>query len=163
MVTESFYLKADLERWLSPNIKRPDYVELMDTLWRPIVDKELSFVIRSSEKDGTILGVALNFDAYDEPDCVITSQLAIVFEFLEYLERPIRDNKLPYGKGKIFHCYMMATNENLTPAENVIIMHKMEEECINLARRKGFAGIFTTNTSPLTQVRQKMILSYHLS
>ncbi|XP_057319539.1 beta-alanyl-bioamine nonribosomal peptide synthetase ebony [Microplitis mediator] len=162
MVTESFYLKADLERWLSPNIKRSDYVELMDTLWRPIVDKELSFIIRSTEKDGTVLGVALNFDAYDEPDCVVTSKLAIVFEFLEYLEGPIRANKLPCGKGKILHCYMMATNENLTPAENVIIMNKMEEECLNLARRKGFVGIFTTNTSPLTQQLGTDVYNYEV-
>ncbi|CAD6216235.1 GSCOCG00012870001-RA-CDS [Cotesia congregata] len=162
MVTESFYLKADLERWLSPDIKRSDYYDLMDTLWRPVVDKELSFIIKSADEEATILGVALNFDAHDEPDCVVTSKLSIVFEFLEFLEGPIRENKLPRGKGKILHCYMMATNENLTPAENVIIMNKMEEECLNLARRKGFMGIFTTNTSPLTQQLGNDVYNYEV-
>lgn len=152
IVTESFYLKADLERWLAPDVARSDYYDLMDTLWQPIVDKELSFVVRSDNDDRTILGTALSFDAWDEPDCIVTSKLSLVFEFLEYLEGPIRNNKLPRGKGKILHCYMMATNQDLTPAENVIIMNNMEEEIINLAKKRGFIGIFTTNTSPLTQV-----------
>lgn len=160
MVTESFYAKADLERWLAPDVKRSDYYDLMDALWQPIVEKELSFVVRSSIEDKTILGVALSFDAWDEPDCTVTSKLAVVFEFLEYLEGPIRETKLPKAKGKVLHCYMMATNQDLTPAENVIIMNKMEEECLNLARRKNFVGIFTTNTSPLTQVSSTLVIKY---
>lgn len=124
----------------------------MDALWYPLVEKRFSFVIRSSDEKKTILGVALSFDAYDEPECVITSKLAIVFDFLEYLEGPLRETKLPVGKGKILHCYMMATNTDLSPAENVIIMSEMENEILNLATEKGLLGIFTTNTSPLTQV-----------
>ncbi|XP_034952288.1 dimodular nonribosomal peptide synthase isoform X2 [Chelonus insularis] len=162
IITESFYLKADLERWLAPHIMRSDYAELMNALWQPIVDKGLSFVIKSADEKGTVLGAALSFDAWDEPECTVTSKLAIVFEFLEFLEGPIRENKLPRGKGKVYHCYMMATNENLTPAENVIIMNKMEEECLNLARSKGFVGIFTTNTSPLTQQLGTDIYNYEV-
>ncbi|KAK0091639.1 hypothetical protein PV326_002925 [Microctonus aethiopoides] len=162
IVTESFYLKADLERWLAPDVTRNDYYDLMDTLWRPIVDKELSFVVRSENDVRTILGTALSFDAWDEPDCIVTSKLSLVFEFLEYLEGPIRNNKLPRGKGKILHCYMMATNQDLTPAENVIIMNKMEEEIINLAKKRGFIGIFTTNTSPLTQQLDTDVYGYEV-
>lgn len=36
------------------------------------------------------VGVALNFDAKDEPEVNIRSKLLTVFTFLEFLEGPIR-------------------------------------------------------------------------
>jgi hypothetical protein len=42
------------------------------------------------DKEGREIAVALNFDAYDEPEVVIESRLTIVFEFLEFLEGPVR-------------------------------------------------------------------------
>lgn len=47
---------------------------------------------------------------------------------------------------------MMGTNSDLDGKENVAVMQFMETESLKLAKRKQFAGIFTTNTSPLTQV-----------
>lgn len=46
---------------------------------------------------------------------------------------------------------MMATSADLDAKENIAVMHFMESEVLKLARRKQFAGILTTNTSPLTQ------------
>lgn len=63
-----------------------------------------------------------------------------------------RDQQLPPGKGAILHSFMMATHSSLTPKENVAVFQFMEEEVQRLAQTRGFAGIFTTNTSPLTQV-----------
>lgn len=39
---------------------------------------------------GKIIGTALNFDARDEPEVNVTSKLIIVFDFLEFVEGPIR-------------------------------------------------------------------------
>jgi hypothetical protein len=47
---------------------------------------------------------------------------------------------------------MMATDPALSNQENVEVMQFMEAEVLKMAQRKGFAGIFTTNTNPLTQV-----------
>lgn len=150
IITESFYSKADLEQWLIPDIKRDDYRELMEAMWNSSVEKNLSFVIKSVQS-GKIIGVTLNFDVWDEPEVVLKSKLMIIFDFLEYLEGPIRDHKLPKGKGQIIHTSMMGTNSDLNPAENVLVMRQMEEYCLQLAKQKEYAGIFTTNTSPLTQ------------
>lgn len=150
IITESFYSKADLEQWLMPDITREDYRTMMESLWKPLVEKNLSFTTKSV-KDGRMIGVGLNFDLWDEPEVVLDSKLMIVFEFLEYLEAPIRERKLPKGKGEIIHNFMMTTSSDLNPAENVIVMQAMEEYCLRLAKRKEYAGIFTTNTSPLTQ------------
>ncbi|XP_003706624.1 nonribosomal peptide synthetase ebony [Megachile rotundata] len=150
IITESFYSKADLEQWLMPGITKDDYRVMMEIMWEPLVEKNLSFVVKSA-RDGRTIGVGLNFDLWDEPELILDSKLMIVFEFLEYLEAPIRERKLPKGKGQIIHNFMMTTSGDLNPAENVIMMKVMEEYCLKLAQRKEYAGIFTTNTSPLTQ------------
>lgn len=137
-----------------PDITRDDYRELMEAMWEPLVEKNLSFVIKSVQSGKTI-GVTLNFDLWDEPELILKSKLMIVFDFLEYLEGPIRECKLPKGKGKIIHNSMMATNIDLSPAENVLVIRQMEEYCLQLAKQKEYTGIFTTNTSPLTQVNNK--------
>lgn len=134
-----------------PDITRADYRELMEAMWQPLVEKGLSFAMKSAQTD-KMIGVALNFDLWDEPELVLSSKLMVVFDFLEYLEGPIREYKLPKGKGQIIHNSMMTTSSELNAAENVLIMRQMEEYCLELAKRKKYAGIFTTNTSPLTQV-----------
>ncbi|XP_048524265.1 mycosubtilin synthase subunit C isoform X1 [Dendroctonus ponderosae] len=149
MVTTSFYNKADLEQEIISELSVSDYDELMEALWQPLLDKNLSFVARNEA--GKLCGVALNFDARDEPEVEIKSKLNIIFEFLESVEGPIRDQQLPAGKGTILHSFMMATHSSLTPKENVAVFQFMEEEVQRLAKSRGFAGIFTTNTSPLTQ------------
>ncbi|XP_012526136.1 tyrocidine synthase 1 [Monomorium pharaonis] len=150
IITESFYSKADLEQWLMPDITRADYRELMEAMWEPLVKKNLSFVIKSAQSGKTI-GVTFNFDLWDEPEVILKSKLMIVFDFLEYLEKPIRDCRLPKDKGQIIHSFMMATSGDLNSAENVLVMRQMEEYCLQFAKQKGYSGIFTTNTSPLTQ------------
>ncbi|PNF43301.1 hypothetical protein B7P43_G14455 [Cryptotermes secundus] len=89
MITESFYEKADLEQWLKPDVHRRDYKDLTDKIWEPLIQKNLSFLVKDAL--GEPVGVALNFDAHDEPTVDIASKLAIVFDFLEFLEGPIRN------------------------------------------------------------------------
>lgn len=126
----------------------------MELMWNSLVEKGLSFAIKKIQNERTI-GVTLNFDVWDEPELELNSKLMIVFDFLEYLEKPIREYKLPKGKGKIIHNSMMTTSSNLSSAENVLVMGQMEKYCLQLAKQKGYVGIFTTNTSPLTQVNDK--------
>jgi hypothetical protein len=160
MITESFFAKADLERWLLPNIKKEDYFDLLQELWIPLVKANFSFIMKSLS-DNKVLCVALNFDARDEPEVAIQSKLNIIFDFLEYLEKPIRE-QLPAGKNKIFHTFMMATHDTLNSAENVFLMRLMEQKCLEIAKANSFVGILTTNTSPLTQVSNNKILIYKI-
>lgn len=88
IITSSFYHKADLEQWLIGEIFVSDYTELMEALWEPLLEKSLSFVTKT--ETGKVVGVGLNFDARDEPEVVITSKLTVTFEFLEFIEGPVR-------------------------------------------------------------------------
>lgn len=162
IITDSFYTKADLERWLLPDLHRNDYAELMEILWDSLVEKGFCFVVKAAKGDERVLAASLNFDARDEPEVTVNSKLTIIFEFLESLEGPIRDGKLPQGRGQIFHTFMMGTHNQLNAAQNVIMMKLMEDECLRVAKRKGFAGIFTTNTSPLTQQLGSDIYNYEI-
>lgn len=118
-----------------------------------LVEKNLSFLVKDMNSQ-MVIGTSLNFDARDEPEVEIKSKLSVIFDFLEHVEGPIRDQELPEGINKIFHAFMMGTSETLSGPENIACMHFMEYEVLNLATKKEFAGILTTNTSPLTKVRK---------
>lgn len=152
IITTSFYRKAELERYILPQINETDYEEVLIKLWDTLKTQNISFVVKSPIT-GQIVGVALNTDARDEPEIEINSNLTIILEFLEFIEGPIRDNQLPPGKRKIFHSFMMGTHSTLTAQENVAVMHFMEEHVIKVAKENNYIGILTTNTNPLTQVR----------
>lgn len=158
MVTTSFYHKADLEQWIISEISEADYLELIEALWEPLLEKNLSFITKNERDE--IIGVALNFDARDEPDVEIKSKLTVIFEFLESIEGPVRDLELPQGKGKILHSFMMATHSLLQPKDNIAVMQFMEDAVLKLASERNFAGIFTTNTSPLTQQLGTNVYNY---
>jgi hypothetical protein len=104
MITESFYGKADLEQWLKSDIHRADYNDLIDKLWEPLVQTNLSLLFK--DVYGETVGVALNFDAHDEPSVEIVSKLAVVFDFLEFLEGPIRYSRLK----KVYRIFCAVTN-----------------------------------------------------
>lgn len=139
-----------MEQWLKPDIYRTDYADIIDLIYEVLVEKDLSFVVKDNANRS--VGVALNFDARDEPEVVCNNKLIIVFEFLETIERPILDSQLPEGVNQVLHSFMMGTNAELNARENIAVMHFMENEVLQLAKRKQFTGILTTNTSPLTQV-----------
>ncbi|KAG5894177.1 hypothetical protein JTB14_001871 [Gonioctena quinquepunctata] len=149
MIAESFYQKADLEQWIKSDVSLSDYYELIDKLWQPLLDKNLSFVVKS--RTGRIIGTALNFDVRDEPEIELHSKLTVIFEFLESTEGPVRDSQLSPEKGENLHSFMMATHASLSPKENVAVLQFVEGEVLKLAKRRNFKGVFTTNTNPLTQ------------
>lgn len=179
IITKSFYEKADIEQYIKHDILRTDYADILESIWEVLVAKDLSFIIQDA--NGRSVGVALNFDAHDEPEVQVHSKLIVVFEFLEFLEGPIRyedlnyfklkiiaqihfcsdrDNQLPEGVNQVLHSFMMATSSDLNAKENIAVMHFMENEVLKLARRKRFAGILTTNTSPLTQQLGSNVYGY---
>ncbi|XP_058813264.1 beta-alanyl-bioamine nonribosomal peptide synthetase ebony [Topomyia yanbarensis] len=158
ILTYSFYEKADLERWIKPLIKEQDYRDILEDIWDVLIEKQLSFVIKDAS--GKSVGVSLNFDAYDEPEPEMVNNLVIIFEFLEYVEKPIREEKLPHGKNQILHSFMMGTCADLSAQENIEAMHFMESEVLKIANRRNFAGILTTNTSPLTQQLGSNVYKY---
>ena len=52
---------------------------------------------------------------------------------------------------------MIGTDTLLNAVENIETVAFMETEVIRIAKSKGFAGILTTNTNPLTQVSKVML------
>lgn len=61
----------------------------LQDIWDDLVEKDLSFVV-VDRNTNRIIGTALNFDARNEPEVEVKSKLIIVFEFLEFIEGPIR-------------------------------------------------------------------------
>ncbi|CAH0721044.1 unnamed protein product, partial [Brenthis ino] len=149
MIVSSFYEKAELEQFVRHEIAPRDYAQCVGAFWRALLAAGLSVVLETSS--GTPVAVALNFDARDEPDIELGGGLAKIMTFLEYVEGSVRDTMLPEGKGAILHSFMMATDANLSARDNVSAIQALELATERIAREKGFRGVFTTNTSPLTQ------------
>lgn len=55
---------------------------------------------------------------------------------------------------------MMGTAEGLKAKDNIAIMAFMESEIIKIAKEKGFEGILTTNTNPLTVQFGETVFEY---
>uniref|UniRef100_A0A0P6E9S3 Ss-alanyl conjugating enzyme n=1 Tax=Daphnia magna TaxID=35525 RepID=A0A0P6E9S3_9CRUS len=157
IISHSFSEKAELE--LLTGVTREDYEIFMEELWEPLVAAELSFVLK--DKSGNVAAVALNFDLFDEPFVEPKARrLAYVFEFLESIEAPVREKHFEKRKNLLIHSFMMATAETSSALENVQLIQKTEEEILSLAKRKGFVGVFTTNTNELTRQICDDLLDY---
>jgi len=73
----------------------------------------------------------------------------------------LQRTRLPQGKGKLLHSYLMGTSEDVDDAEGVVLIELVEEHLISIAEKNHFEGIFATNTNPLTMVcKIYLILSF---
>ncbi|XP_041985259.1 linear gramicidin synthase subunit C [Aricia agestis] len=158
MIVTSFYEKAELEQCLLNEIQKQDYALCLQACWAPLLTAGLSRVL--TDANGTPLAVALNFDARDEPEVELPGGLGKIMAFLEYVEGSVRDTMLPEGKGTILHSFMMATSASLSPQENVLAIRALELATEQAARERRFLGVFTTNTSPLTQQLGRDVLGF---
>lgn len=149
MIVTSFYEKAELEQFLKNEIEVSDYAHCIGACWPALLKARLSVVLK--DETGETVAVALNFDVREEPEIELTGGLAKIMGFLDYIEGMVRDTMLPEGKGTILHSFMMATAETLTAGDNVAAIRALENATMNIARERRFLGVFTTNTSPLTQ------------
>ncbi|XP_013185041.1 beta-alanyl-bioamine nonribosomal peptide synthetase ebony [Amyelois transitella] len=148
MVVSSFYEKAELEQFLKHEIEPVDYAACIDLCWPALLLARLSVVL--TDGTGSPVAVALNFDARDEPEIELTGGLAKIMAFLEFVEGSVR-HLLPEGKGTVLHSYMMATAAEMSTRDNVAAIKALEHATMRIARERRFKGVFTTNTSPLTQ------------
>ena len=60
-------------------------------------------------------------------------------------------------KRNVLQNFLVATDSSLSAAENVALVQFVEKETIKLAKSRGFKSIFTSNSSPLTQVSETFI------
>ncbi|CAG9138066.1 unnamed protein product [Plutella xylostella] len=158
MIVSSFYEKAELEQFLKHEIEVNDYADCIDRCWNALLAARLSVVLR--DESGAQIAVALNFDGRDEPEIELSGGLAKIMGFLEYVEGSVRDTMLPEGKGTILHSFMMATASNLNARDNVAAIRALEHATMRIARDRRFTGVFTTNTSPLTQQLGSDVLGF---
>ncbi|XP_068625419.1 beta-alanyl-bioamine nonribosomal peptide synthetase ebony [Battus philenor] len=158
MIVSSFYEKAELEQFLKHEIATDDYAHCVRACWAALLQARLSVVLE--DLSGAPVAVALNFDARDEPEIELNGGLAKIMTFLEFVESSVRDTMLPEGKGAILHSFMMATAASLSPQDNVAAIRALEHATMRIARDRRFQGVFTTNTSPLTQQLGRDVLGF---
>ncbi|XP_037039356.1 bacitracin synthase 1-like isoform X2 [Bradysia coprophila] len=158
IITTTFHDGCDLGTYIMERSDAIDHKDFVEQTWDFLIEKDLSFAVMDS--DGNIVGVSINKDGQDLPKIKILHSLGIILQFLDSLEKPVLEKRLPNEKKKIFHNYVRATSAKLTPPEKVEAIQKMEEVNLDIARRKGFIGILITNTDLLTQQLASNVYGY---
>ncbi|CAL8104334.1 unnamed protein product [Orchesella dallaii] len=147
-ISYSFSKKGDLEAYTKSSYE--EFRMMIESIWTELVSKGYSFVLRRA-KDEKCIGVSLNFDVYDEPEKIEASQgIAYCLDMLEFIESRQRQ-KLPKGRGKLIHSFMMGTPDDVDEGESVAAVEAMEDHVLRMAHEKQFMGVLTTNTNPLTR------------
>lgn len=88
ILSSSFVEKGDLEQWITPKIIQSDYFEIFEFMFDSAIENDLSFIVTNSKL--RCVGVALNFDAKDEPqEFNICKKVLSMYTFVEFIERPL--------------------------------------------------------------------------
>jgi catalase (peroxidase I) len=61
------------------------------------------------------------------------------------------ETQIKPAKGEVLHDFLQGTSLKLTGEENIELVGFMEAQVIEIARAKGFRGVFTNNSNALTQ------------
>lgn len=61
--------------------------------------------------------------------------------------------KFPKENGKVIHNFMAGVKLGTPPGETIELFFYMEDQLMKIAKAKGFIGVFSSNTNPLTQVK----------
>lgn len=88
LIVTSFLNKSALEKHVKPNVYYNDYIELLDTIWDSLVERAYSFIVK--DENNRMIGVTLNFDAHDELKASLVGGLKVIFDFVEFLEGPVK-------------------------------------------------------------------------
>lgn len=137
-----------------------NFVEILNEIWDAAIAKGLSFMAKNDK--GEILGISLNFDITEEPEVKSKNPVKVAFEFQSAVKEPFVKERLRPTPGQVFYGMLMGTNEKMSTQEIISVMSFMETEVLILAAEKGFHGVFTTNTNPLTQQLAISVHGYEL-
>ncbi|KAG4078429.1 hypothetical protein HA402_013140 [Bradysia odoriphaga] len=158
IITTTFHDEWDLGTYIMESSNAIDHKDFVEQTWDYLIEKDLSFAV--TDRDGNIVGVSINKDGQDLPKIKILNSLGIILQFLDSLEKPVLEKRLPKEKKKVFHNYVRATSAKLSAEEKVEAVQKMEEVNLDIARRKGFIGILITNTDVLSQQLASHVYGY---
>ncbi|KAK9501269.1 hypothetical protein O3M35_012011 [Rhynocoris fuscipes] len=165
VVSESFVNKSPIEKFMNPPVGIHEYKPMLEGIWPSLIKAQMSLVALNN--DGKLLAVSLVFDLDDEPELDLgRTQLSYILEVLDYIEVPVKENVIP--EGKRLHSFMLGTDKTLTAQENIEVTQLLEVKLIEYAKKRGYIGILSTNTSPLTQqlaevLNYKPIKSYQVN
>lgn len=157
VIGESFVNKNILDIIIKSTVE--DHVLLMERLWNRLIEEKYSFLVRNKVED--IIGVMLNTDFFNEPEAEIPERLLPIHRMHEVLEDSSR-KKLKRSESKWMHSIMLGTALSLSSADNAQLVIYMEKELLKFAQSLGFGGVFTINSSKITQVICEEMLGYQV-
>ena len=149
MISESFAEKSPTEVLLG--ITKEQFLPFAKSVHREALKEDLSFAVLEKTTN-QIVGGAFLFNFLETQDFEPVEILEPTQDLLNSLEHPFKEMLRENNPGRFLYNLIICVDQKLSDAEQVNICTLIEDVVLRLARKKGFEGVVTTNTHPVTQV-----------
>ncbi len=146
LIAEGFSQKNPLDVIMGTS--KESIVRLIRSFWIEICLDDLSIVVCDIITD-KIVAATIILDIQTEINPVF--DIPAVAEINDAVEKPVKDKLLEEG-GRWVDSILNAVDVEIADDEGLIILQMMEEEVIQLAEKRGYDGIITVNSHPVTMV-----------
>ena len=126
-----------------------DFMVFLNSIWQPIVEDEVSFVVLDRHNRNNVVAASLNvrMETPLKPEITMKEVIAIN----EAVEIPVKTRLLRTG-GSWMDCVLNAVDVSLPNNLSLPLMIMLEEHVIKLGQYLCLDGIITVNSHPVTLV-----------
>ncbi|KAK2170300.1 hypothetical protein LSH36_3g07019 [Paralvinella palmiformis] len=134
-----------------------DFMVFLNSIWAPIVEDDLSFVVLDRQNRNTVVAASINIRLETELRPEVTMKEVIAIN--EAVEIPVRARILRAG-GRWIDCMLNAVDVSLPNSLGLPLMILMEERVIEMGTSLDLDGIVTVNSHPVTLALAEQRLGY---
>ncbi|CAH1788896.1 unnamed protein product [Owenia fusiformis] len=156
LFTEAFVKKNPLDQLVGTTER--EWRRLIASFWRELLADDLSLIVRDTETGRIVAGtIVLDIRTEIDPDFA----MAAVGAINDDAEDPVKQRLLRSG-GKYIDSVMNAVDVGIQDHESMQILHLMEESVIKVAKDRGYDGIITANSHPVTMNLDEHYFGYKI-
>ena len=125
-----------------------EFMTYVNSIWHPIVEDCISFVVLDKENRNDIVAASLNLRVETELNPDIAYE---ILDLLDTVEMPVKTRLLRTGESWM-ECTVNAVDVSLPSHLSLPLLIMIEEHLIKLGQDLNFDGIVTVNAHPVTLV-----------
>ena len=145
MMSKSFTAKNPLD--VMAGTKVEEFEKFLQGFWEETLSDDLSFCIENSKGEILAASISLDIKTEMEPQHTFDHVLQINVD----VEKPIRDSVLASGERWV-DSLLSAADVTLDDDVALALMMELEKELLRIAKERGYHGIITVNSHPVTMV-----------
>ncbi len=149
LLADSFVEKEPLVVLLG--VTKEEFMPFAKSLYKEACKNNMSLIVLE-QTSGRIVGGDFLFDYFDGVKVQHHEAMSPILNLLYQFEVPVKEQLCAENPGRLIFNLCLCVHKDLPHADQVMICHLLEGNVLQVARDKGFAGVITNNTNPVTQV-----------